>query len=81
MDPISGAIVTALAAGVASGVGEAGKKLIMDVYTELKTAMRQKFGKDSKVVESVEKLERKPDSEALQELCIEVTVLQFSHAN
>jgi hypothetical protein len=66
MDPISAAIVTALAAGVAGGVGEAGKKLMVDAYDALKAALRQKCGVDSEVVEAVEKLEKKPDSAGRQ---------------
>ena len=62
MEPISAAIVTALVAGVTGGVGEVSKKLIVDAYNGLKAALRKKCGADSKVVEAVEKLEKKPES-------------------
>ena len=35
MDPITAAIVAALSAGVASGAGEVGKKVIVDAYGAL----------------------------------------------
>jgi uncharacterized iron-regulated protein len=71
MDPITTAIVAALAAGVASGATEVGKKVIVDAYDTLKTALKNKFGADSDLVDAVDKLEKKPDSggrkEVLQE--------------
>ena len=71
MDPITTAIVAALAAGVASGATEVGKKVVVDAYDTLKTAIKNKFGGDSDLVDAVDKLEKKPDSggrkEVLQE--------------
>lgn len=61
MDPISTAILAGLAAGVAGGVTDAGKKLIVDAYEALKAALQQKFGVNSELVETVGKLEKKPD--------------------
>jgi protein involved in polysaccharide export with SLBB domain len=68
MDPITGALVAALAVGVAGGVQEVGKQVIVDAYTALKAALKQKCGVESDVVEAVETLEKKPDSEARQAL-------------
>lgn len=63
MDPVTGAIVAALAAGVASGAGAVGKKVVVDAYEGLKTAIKKKVGAESDIAEAVEKLEQKPDSE------------------
>jgi len=57
MDPITLAIVTGLAIPVA-------KDVIKDGYEALKAALKKKFGEDSDVVDAVNKLEKKPDSEA-----------------
>lgn len=56
MDPITSAFVTALAIPVA-------KDVIKDGYEALKAALKKKFGEDSDVVNAVEQLEKKPDSE------------------
>jgi hypothetical protein len=69
MDPITSAFVAALslgAAGIAEGITEVGKKAIDDAYTALKSAIRKKFGGDSKVVDAVEALEKEPDFEPNQ---------------
>lgn len=56
MDPITLAITAAL--------GNLGAKVINDAYDALKAALQHKFGIDSDLVGAVEKLEKKPDSEA-----------------
>jgi hypothetical protein len=69
MDPITMAIVAALAAlgtGVVSGVTEVGKQAIVDGYGLLKGLLKRKFGDESEVVKSVERLETKPDSTGRQ---------------
>ena len=71
MDPITGAIVAALAAGVAAGTTEVGKKVIVDAYEALKAAIKKNYGPDSDVVEAVDNLEQKPDSEAHQAVVAE----------
>lgn len=40
------------------------KDVIKDGYEALKAALKKKFGSESDVVDAVEKLEKKPDSEA-----------------
>lgn len=57
MDPITTAIVTAVATGLAQDV-------IKDSYQALKAALNKKFGSESDVIDAVEKLEKKPNSEA-----------------
>ena len=61
MDPITGAIVAALAAGVVSGATEIGKKLLVDAYDALKAAIKKKYGEDSKVVQAIADVEEEPD--------------------
>lgn len=56
MDPITTAIVTAIATNLGQGV-------VKDAYEALKSAIKQKFGCDSEVVSAVDGLEKKPDSE------------------
>lgn len=56
MDPITTAFVTALAIPLA-------KDAIKDGYEALKKALKKKFGDESDVVNAVEQLEKKPDSE------------------
>lgn len=66
MDPISMALIGALASGVAKGVGEAGKSLIPDAYNALKAAIQKKLGADSETMDALERVEKKPDSKARQ---------------
>ena len=58
MDVITTAIIAALAA--------LSKDAIKDSYNALKSALKKKFGSDSDVVNAVEELENKPDSESRQ---------------
>lgn len=68
MDPVTIAIVGALAVGVAGGAGQVGKSLIIDAYDAVKAALKKKYGEDSDVVDAVARLEKKPDSNARQEV-------------
>ncbi len=56
MDPISTAIVAALASDLT-------KTAIKNSYNALKNALKKKFGSESDLVEAVNGLEKKPDSE------------------
>ncbi|NEO33764.1 MAG: hypothetical protein F6K36_25755 [Symploca sp. SIO3C6] len=56
MDPITTAIVAALASDLT-------KTAIKHSYNALKSAFKEKFGSDSDLVEAVNGLEKKPDSE------------------
>lgn len=60
MDPISGAIIAAIAAGATEG-------LVSSAYQALTTALKKKGGKDSDLTEALEKLEQKPESKGWQE--------------
>jgi hypothetical protein len=57
MDPISTVIVAALAENLSQNVCK-------DSYVALKDAFKKKFGHKSDLVDAVDKLEQKPDSEA-----------------
>ncbi len=61
MDPVT-ALLSALVAGAAAGVSEAGKKLVVDGYGALKAALWAKFGADSALAGALEGLERNPES-------------------
>ena len=56
MDPITSAIVQALAIAL-------GNNVIKDGYEALKAALKKKFGEDHDVVDAVNKLEKSPDRE------------------
>jgi murein L,D-transpeptidase YcbB/YkuD len=68
MDPVTAAIVAALAAGATGGITDSVKKMILDAYEGLKTLLKKKHGDQSKVVQAVEELEAKPTSPARKEL-------------
>ena len=55
MEPITTAIVAALA--------NLSKDIIKDGYYALKAALKEKFGSEGDLIDAVEKLEKKPDSE------------------
>ena len=70
MEPVSTAIIDGLVAGVASGATKVGEEAAVlaynaavAAYNTLKTALHKKFGGNSDVVNAVELLEKKPDSE------------------
>ena len=63
MDPITTAIIAALAAGIIKSSSTAGEKVIVDAYEALKAIIKRKFGSDSKVAKAVNELEEDPDSE------------------
>lgn len=59
MDPITTAIVAALAAGVTRTISE---DPLGNAYETLKATLKRKFGRESDVVKAVDDLEAKPDS-------------------
>lgn len=64
MDPITAAIVAALATGALRSVGKAGEDAVSSAYSALKGLLHRKFGGDSEVAEAVANLEARPDSKA-----------------
>jgi hypothetical protein len=71
MDPITTAIVTALSAGTIAGLTDMAKTAIADGYNKLKGLLTKKHGEGSEVVQAVEKLEAKPDSQGRKETLAE----------
>lgn len=61
MDPITSAIIAALAAGATAGLTDTAKKLIADLYNSIKEKIQQKHGKDSKAVKAINDLENEPE--------------------
>lgn len=62
MDPITAAIVGALAAGALSGLTKIGETALFDAYTHLKAILNRKFGARSGVMQALAQLESKPGS-------------------
>lgn len=58
MDPVTTAIIAALAVGA----GRTVEKIIGDAYDGLKAILKRKFGEDSDVSKAVKELEVKPES-------------------
>lgn len=71
MDPISAAIVAALAAGAASGATDVAKSALVDGYNGIKDFIKKKWGGDSDVSKAVEQLQAKPDSDARKGMLVE----------
>ncbi len=65
MDPITIAILTAIAGGAVSGVTG---QVAAGAYTKLKDLLKTKFGTNSKVVKAVKDLEANPKSAARKEV-------------
>jgi hypothetical protein len=68
MDPVTAAILAAVAAGLAKGAGEVATKGVADAYKGLKSVLRRRFGGQSDIVKAVEDLEARPESKARQEV-------------
>ncbi len=62
MDPITMAIVAALAAGLASGSTKVGQQAIIDAYQALKDLLKKKYEGKGELLKAVESLETNPDS-------------------
>lgn len=62
MDPITTAIVAAIAAGATSGLKDMAHSAIVESYKGLKSLLIKKFGDESALVTAVNALEKKPDS-------------------
>jgi len=71
VDPISAAIIAALAAGAASGATDVARNALVDGYNGIKSFIKKKWGGDSDVSKAVEQLQAKPDSEARKGMVVE----------
>lgn len=58
MDPITSAIVAA----VAAGVGKVGGQVVVDAYNGFKALIKRKYGADSKIAKAVDEVEANPES-------------------
>jgi hypothetical protein len=67
MDPISTAIIAAIAAGATTAATDVAKSAIVDSYGALKSLIQKKLGPNSEVVDAIEKLQTKPDSAGRRE--------------
>jgi hypothetical protein len=64
MEPITTtAIVAALAAGAVKSAASVGEKVLVDGYAALRALLQRKFGDQSRLIQAVDELEAKPDSE------------------
>src|ERR1035438_1097368 len=63
MDPITAAIIAALAAGAASGATDIAKKAVGDAYDGLKGLIQRKFGGRNEVAKAMDGLQAHPTSE------------------
>jgi hypothetical protein len=59
MDPISLAIISAIAAGATTALAE---KAVSDGYNKLKDLIKRKFGADSKLVKTIADAEDEPEA-------------------
>ena len=71
MDPITTAIIAAVAAGAAKSAGEVVQQGIVDAYNGLKALITRTFGADSDVADAVTKVETDPQSQARQAVLAE----------
>jgi FKBP-type peptidyl-prolyl cis-trans isomerase len=68
MDPITTAILAAIAAGAMAGTIKVGEQALVDAYGKLKELLQKKFGSKSKLVKAVKELETNPKSAARKEV-------------
>ncbi len=78
MDPVT-ALLSALVAGAAAGVSEAGTKLVVDGYGALKAALAAKFGAGSGLAGALEGLERNPGSQGRKQTLDEEIAAAKAH--
>lgn len=71
MDPITVAIIEALNVNAQNRITGVGKKSLVGAYETLKEAIQKKTHMAESVIESIENLEQKPESKALQEVVVE----------
>ena len=66
-EPVTAAILAAIAAGMSAGATDTAKKAIGDAYTGLKALLVRKLGAASEAVEAVSQLKKKPESAGWKE--------------
>ena len=65
---VTTAVVAALSAGATEAITDTTKTAISDKYNKLKDLFVKKFGAHSEVVQTVEELEAKPESQGYQQV-------------
>ncbi len=69
MEPVTAtAIISAITAGAAAIAQNITNKGVSDAYEALKSLLKKKFGEQSEIIQTVSKLERKPESKGQQML-------------
>jgi hypothetical protein len=81
MDPISAAIIAGASAGLTGAASDVVQQAVVDAYTLLKNLLKHTFGGDSDLVEAVEKVEQRPDSEGRQKMIQEEVEAANATAN
>ena len=71
MDLVTTAIITALSAGAVAGLTDTVKTAVIDSYNKLKGLLTKKHGASSEVVQAIDKLEAKPESQGRREMLAE----------
>ncbi len=80
MDPITAAIMAAIAAGLTTSAGKVAESAIVDGYNALKAVIKRKLGDDNKVSKAVADVEANPDSKGRQAMLEEeVAVSNAAH--
>jgi hypothetical protein len=79
MDPVTTAIVAALAAGGTAGITDTAKTMITEAYQALKDLLQKKFGSESNLVKSVAVLEAKPTAVPRQQTLDEEIIEVHAH--
>jgi hypothetical protein len=71
MDPVTTAVLAAIAAGAGTGTKDIAARVIVDGYTALKALIKRKFGDGSDAVKALDGLESKPESEGRKQIVSE----------
>ena len=66
MDPVTAAIIGAVASGLLKGVTNATENAVTSAYNKLKTTLQSKFGSDKKLAKAIKAVENNPESKAKQ---------------
>jgi hypothetical protein len=78
MDPITTALISAVAAGAGSGATDIAKKAIAEDYEDLKALLKSKFGHNSRTADAIEKFQDTPDSPKRQDTLQELKAVNAS---
>lgn len=62
MDPITAAILAAIATGLTQGITKIGENVVADAYNALKSALQRRFGNDKRLNKTIKGIEKHPDS-------------------